>query len=455
MPNADDASQAASGSLPLLGGPAGPDPRLPDSSRLELDQLLTALRDRAGDVLTTQGRLRSLLRANAAVASDLSLASILRRVVDATREVIRAEHAAVCVLGADDRPEEFVHTGLDPELAELLRRCPTEPDGAILAVPVQHSDAPFGMLYACHPVAEPSFTDEDHELATALAATASVSIAHARLFAESERRRHWLATSGELTRTLLTRRKDERFQVIVEQAAEAAGADYATLLLAADGGGLEVAAEAGRLGARLGRRVFPLDGTLAGLAFTSGKPLLARRHAHDPVESARGVDAGPVIVVPLAAGEKIRGVVILGRSLQRHSFSDADKSMAAAFGSHAAIALELVEARSTQVQLAQMEDHDRIARDLHDHVIQEVFAVGIGLQAVSASVDKPFVAHRIGAYLDTLDRVIARIRQTIYHLQSEAEYRSQPGSTTAAAPAPSAEPETGRQAGSDLGSIPT
>ena len=98
------------GARPVLGDRgdgAGPDHghveglQFPDIPRLELDQLLEQLRDRADDVLATQGRLRGLLRANAAVAADLSLPALLRHIVDAARDLLRARYAAIVVVGRD------------------------------------------------------------------------------------------------------------------------------------------------------------------------------------------------------------------------------------------------------------------------------------------------------------------------------------------------------------------
>ena len=85
--------------------------QFPDTPRLELDQLLEQLRDRAEDVLATQGRLRGLLRANAAVAADLSLPVLLRHIVDAARDLLRARYAAVGVNGRGGQLQQFVQAG--------------------------------------------------------------------------------------------------------------------------------------------------------------------------------------------------------------------------------------------------------------------------------------------------------------------------------------------------------
>jgi signal transduction histidine kinase len=134
------------------------------------------------------------------------------------------------------------------------------------------------------------------------------------------------------------------------------------------------------------------------------------------------VDVGTLMVIPLASGEQIRGALSLTRLQGRPGFTDADMSMAASFGNHAAVALELVEARADQLQLAQLEDHDRIARDLHDHVIQEVFAVGIGLQGLAAILNKPDISSRLTGYVEALDRVISQIRATIFKLHLGPQY---------------------------------
>ena len=90
--------------------------------------------------------------------------------------------------------------------------------------------------------------------------------------------------------------------------------------------------------------------------------------------------------------------------------------MAASFAGHAAVAMELAQARADQIMLAQVEDHDRIAGDLHDHVIQELFALGMRLQSHAARSD-PATAERVNGYIDTLDEVIRKIRTSIFGLQ--------------------------------------
>ena len=162
-------------------------------------------------------------------------------------------------------------------------------------------------------------------------------------------------------------------------------------------------------------RVAPLADSLAGQAIRTGKPILVTGDRCEAAAAALGADTGPLIVVPLAAGEQVRGALMLGRLATRPGFTETDLDMAASFAGHAAVAMELAQARIDQLTLAEAEDHDRIAGDLQDHVIQELFALGMRLEGHAARSD-PVAAARINGYVDTLNEVIKKIRTSIFGL---------------------------------------
>ena len=419
----------------------------PDVPRLELDQLLVQLRDRADDVLATQGRLRGLLRANALVAGELSVPVVLRQIVEAARDLLGARYAALGVLGRDGGIEQFVHAGMDDELVARIGGLPKgrgilgllssepvpirlgdlsahpasagfppghPPMADFLGVPVRIGEEIFGNLYLTERCGGGEFTAEDEELAIALAAAAGAAIANARRFAESEQRRRWLDASGDLV-PLLSGEAGQQHALITQHAAAAAAADFAALAVPFGADEVIVTGVAGALVAGMLNRTAPLAGSLAGQAISTGKPRLITGDRGKAAAAELGADTGPLIVVPLAAGEQVCGALLLGRLAIRPGFTDTDLDMAASFAGHAAVAMELARARADQITLAQAEDHDRIAGDLHDHVIQELFALGMRLQGHAARSD-PATAERVNGYVDTLDDVIKKIRTSIFGL---------------------------------------
>ena len=421
----------------------------PDMPRLELDELLVQLVDRAGDVLAAQGRLRGLLRANALVAGELSLPVVLRQIVGAARDLLGARYAALGVLGRDGELEQFVHAGMDDDLVAKIGELPRgrgilgllisdpapirlaslsdhpaaagfppghPPMGSFLGVPVRIGEDVFGNLYLTERVAGGQFTADDEQLAIALAAAAGAAIANARRYAESEQRRRWLDASAQLTPLLLAGDREQPHALIAGHAAAATDADLAVLTVLGEPGEVIVTGAAGPLAAGLMNRTGPLAGSLAGQVISSGKPSLVTGDRLQVAATALGAGIGPLIAVPLAAGERVLGALLLGRTAARPGFTESDLGMAASFAAHAAVAMELARARADQILLAQAEDHERIAGDLHDHVIQELFALGMKLQSHAARSD-PATAARVNGYIDTLDEIIKKIRASIFGLQ--------------------------------------
>ena len=291
--------------------------------------------------------------------------------------------------------------------------------GSFLGVPVRIGDEVFGNLYLTERAAGGEFTADDEELAIALAATAGAAIANARRFAESEQRHRWLDASTQLTPLLLAENQGRPHALIAGHAAAAAEADFAVLAVPHDPGQVIVAGTAGALAAGLMRRTAPLAGSLAGQVIGSGKPSLIAGDRLQAAAAALGAGIGPLIAVPLAAGERVLGALLLGRLAARPGFTETDLGMAASFVSHVAVAMELAQARADQVLLARAEDHDRIAGDLHDQVIGELFALGMELQGQAARSD-PATAARVKGYADTLDEVIKNIRASTYGLRQPA-----------------------------------
>jgi signal transduction histidine kinase len=418
-----------------------------DAPRLELDQLLEQLRDRAGDVLATQGRLRGLLRANAAVAADLSAPLVLHRIVEAACELVGARYAAIGVVGSDGTLVQLVRSDAEddviPEPDELpwgpatlnllatdatltpltesasstdVPNMTTDP-GSFLGVPIRVGDELFGNLYLTERISGGPFTEDDRQLASALAATAGGAIANARLFTESEQRRRWLNASAELTSDLLSAGVGRPLELITREAAKAADADFAVLVLPDGADRVIVRAVSGDLDSDLVGRSTPRLGSLSGQAIRSGEPTLVADYRSEAAEIGVTADIGPVLVVPLTAAGHTRGALTLGRYSTRVSYTPADLILAAFFGIQTAVTLELADARDIVQREARVEDRDRIAGDLHDHVIKELFALGMGLQGLASVTKRQEHVERINDYVGSLDSVVNTIRTTIFQIQ--------------------------------------
>jgi signal transduction histidine kinase len=133
------------------------------------------------------------------------------------------------------------------------------------------------------------------------------------------------------------------------------------------------------------------------------------------------VDAGPIMVVPLRGSGRVHGVLNLVRLRGRAAFSAEDLDLATGFANQAAVALELAQARADQQRAALFDERERIAADLHDHVIQRLFAAGLSLQALAATLGPGRATNRVMSTVSDLDATISQIRTAIFQLQQTSQ----------------------------------
>ncbi|GAA3337125.1 hypothetical protein GCM10020358_12230 [Amorphoplanes nipponensis] len=240
----------------------------------------------------------------------------------------------------------------------------------------------------------------------ALAAAAGVAIDNARLFALAQRRERWLSAAAEITGVLLgTVRRTEALRLIARRAREIAGAELVLVLLAGDDGSrytIEVA-----------------DGgdEMVGKVLAVDVEALRAEGAElgDVADWPAPVPSGPVLAAPLAGADLPQGVLIVAGVT---GSGEDDAALLASFAGQAALALERARAQEEREQLVVLEDRERIARDLHDVVIQRLFATGMQLQGVAPQALRPEAAKRINAAVDDLDATIRDIRRSIFELRA-------------------------------------
>lgn len=306
-----------------------------------------------------------------------------------------------------------------------------------LGVPIRSRDAVFGNLYLTDRIDGGTFTAEDEELVLALAATAGVAIENARLYEESRRRQEWLRASGEISRQLLDPEADysDTLHRIATSVKRLAAADVVTLVrpMDDDPNQFEVVVATGAAERELIGLRYPKGDSIAWQAMQQGHGVRVEGADQQPeiyLHLRPYVPVSQAMALPLLGETGPRGAIVAGRIIPHAPFTDADLDMAETFAGQAAIALELSDARADQQRLGVLEDRDRIARDLHDHVIQRLFAAGLSLQSIAATVDDEAVDQRLTRTVDELDDTIRQIRTTIFALQ-EASSRSLRGTALA------------------------
>ena len=372
--------------------------------------LVGRILDRAGSEEAGRARLALLLSASQTVTRDLDLASALQHVVDVARQLVGARFGALGVISPDGRLEWFVHAGLDE--AEALRIGPLPvgrgllgaviSEGApirldrldddprsvgfpehhpvmhtFLGVPVLVGDTVFGNLYLTEREGGLPFDELDQAIIGSLASMAGTAIANSRLYDQARAERRWLEASERLDRRLFSGALSPE---AIDEVAE-------TVL---------AVSEAARVVVTLG----------------SG-PDAMTVHAGGEVD-----DSQQTLTVPLVGADDIAaGSLTIVRGPAGHPFTAADRETATRFARSTTIARELSAARLDEERLALADERDRIARDLHDHVIQSLFAIGLSLQSVVGDAMTPRGA-RLAAQIDALDATIRQIRQAIYRLSA-------------------------------------
>jgi len=424
---------------------------------LQLDELLAELQGRLQAVLATRDRMRGLLEAVVAIGSGLDLESTLRRIVQTAVGLVDATYGALGVIGDDKRLAEFIPVGLSQDEIEHIHHWPEGrgllglliedpralrladiadhpassgfPDGhppmrAFLGVPVRVRDEVFGNLYLTDKQGGGEFTEDDEAVLVALGAAAGVAVENARLYDAARRQQRWIQASAEVTTKLLSGSEPRAVLAdITRQALGLSGADLAVLALPDEEGRRLTITHAEGDGAAAARGlVLQAAQSLSGQVLSTGEPVTSADFAADERASkeARGAmsQIGPAVVFPLGAPGNVRGVLTIGRRHGAAPFPQAQADVVASFAAQAGVALELAARRADAQQLSLYEDRDRIARDLHDLVIQRLYATGMSLEGTLPMVGRPEIATRISNAVDAMDETIKDIRATIFQLQA-------------------------------------
>ncbi|KIF71521.1 histidine kinase [Streptomyces sp. AcH 505] len=418
-------------------------------------ELLEEPQLRVDTVRGTRDRVHSLLEAVLSVGRELDLPHVLRRIVETAVVLVDAEYGALGVIGDDAQLSEFLTVGVSDEqalrigplpsghgiLGELIRHPETlrlpelsahpasyglpenhPPMRTFLGVPIRVRDMAFGNIYLTEKRGGREFDAEDESLLTTLAVAAGIAIENARLYKKARESRRWMEANAEVVSELLSGADETPvLELIVDHGRRILHADLGVVALPVPGGtDLQVMIAMGVDAENHRGLVLPGEGSFMGTAMSVGRPITTTHITTDPrvtVGPPRWQGLGPVVAVPMVAGEKARGVLMLARKEGSAEFTEGEASPLLSFAGHAALALELAERRRGAEQLALLEDRDRIARDLHDLAIQRLFATGMTLQSAARFVQHPEASERLARAVDDLDETIKIIRSTIFGLR--------------------------------------
>ncbi|WP_327270690.1 GAF domain-containing protein [Streptomyces sp. NBC_01218] len=421
-----------------------------------------------GDRHAYAPRLPQLLEAVLSVGTDLGLGTTLQQIVDTASLLTDARYGALGVLDPESgRITELYTAGLGDE---ERRRIGALPDGRIgvlgaliqdprplrsddltrdprsvgvppghpvmhtfLGTPVRVDTEVFGNLYLAEKSGGRPFTDADDALLRVLGSQAGIAISNSRLYESALQRERWLQGSAAVTTALLTgTSRAQALQTVAEGARVLAEAAAGVILQSRADGGMEIVTvstledPAGLLGATIA------PGSPVLVHLLGGEPVFMDDAATDPLMTTPVRHRfGPSMMLPLESGGRLIGTLALPRLRGGRPYTAADRLLATQFASQAALALVLADAQHDREQLAVYEDRDRIARDLHDLVVQRLFATEMTLEsarrrAVAATKAPEWTGDTGNAEkadgllvraVDELDSTIQEVRTTIFALQ--------------------------------------
>ncbi|GIF25412.1 signal transduction histidine kinase [Actinoplanes tereljensis] len=418
-------------------------------SRVRLDELLHEMLDRVSDVMASRERLRALLDAVVGIGTDLDLRSTLQRIVEAACALAGAKYGALGVIGADRNDlVDFITHGIDPATHAKIGDLPhgrgvlglliTDPHPvrlpditkhpqsygfpahhppmhSFLGVPVRTRDQIFGNLYLAEKKGAAEFSQDDEEIVVALAAAAGVAIDNARLYAIAQRRERWLAATAEITGVLLGEvRSNDALRLIARRAREVSGAELVMVLLLDEENSRYTIEVADGMEQLAGRSV-SVDPEISAELGTEKYRIV--EELYEITEWPEVVPSTRALAAPLTTAEGLRGVLIVTQPPDR-IVDDEEAAMLSTFAGQAALVLERARAQEEREQFVVLEDRERIARDLHDVVIQRLFATGMQLQGAVPHAARPEAVKRINSAVDDLDATIRDIRRSIFELRT-------------------------------------
>lgn len=338
----------------------------------------------------------------------------LGRIASTSDAILQSPHSLIAVLNEDDALEFFSSADADPAAGSVLRdfadnervvagvlgrgevvraagRDGRDADllagqsvlGSVLAVPIVYEGRIVGGLYVARSPGGRPFGSGDEAIAEWLAGAAAAVLRRTRVIQDFRWQQRWLAESTQLTRTVLAGEHARPLRLLVQGIREMTAADAVAVVRQRPDRSHEVVEGIG-----------PIESYLDG----------------------RRVDVRSARLMPLAGPVLEQHQLALFPRATGRPFTRAELEAATMLAEQLSVALDLAKGRADRERLTLLDERDRIARDLHDHVIQRLFAIGLTVQSVANQLDGAVAEHLLSG-VDDLDETIEQIRSTIYRLR--------------------------------------
>jgi signal transduction histidine kinase len=410
-------------------------------------------------------RLRAIVDAGVALASELSLEAVLQKIVEAAAELTEARYAALGVIDPGGRAlERFIVSGIDEEMQAAIGDPPHgrgilgaliqdakplrlediaedprsvgfppnhPPMRSFLGVPILLRGVAYGNLYLTEKADGAPFTAEDEELVTLLSSQAAVAIENARLYQAATRWLRQLESLNEIATALVSEVELSRLlELVATRLRELVAAKIVLIAApaAAEDGSLVVRATAGEGGEQL------FGKHLERAESKTGRVLERRRSERvdsliDDIEvdqeatRAMGVRTG--LFVPMLLRDRAIGVISAhDKEGSDPRFSEEDMRVAEAFAARAAVAVDLSERVASdalrRVVTAQELERQRLARELHDETGQALTSILLGLRRVEDASDPAALAEATGQLRELVVTTLQDVRRLAVELRPKA-----------------------------------
>lgn len=412
------------------------------------EQRVAQLIDRAQQSDAVRSRIYKLVESSNSLVANLDLSAVLHGIATAAADLMNAKYAAIGVIGPRGNLEHFTHTGMsDAEVAAIgdlpegkgllgallhtdqplrLAKMSVDPRSvgfpdhhppmtSFLGVPILMRGEVLGRLYLSDRLDGEEFSEIDEVFATTLAASAGIAISNARLLEEVQYKEQWSAALAETMRIILTDGFEEGMTSILHATRTLAQADLVVIAMNDEGDELVIDMAEGELAEELLSQSFSvLEGNIGQVA-VSGITSVLTDLENEPL--AQFGISGTAVIAPIFRADSIIGLLITVRNAKAPDYAASDVAMVNSFADQAGIAIDKMRSAEAVSRVELLEDRNRIARDLHDHVIQRIFAAGLSLKAVATRLGDSPESAKLTEQIAELDHTISDIRHTIFALQ--------------------------------------